>query len=59
MSVLRRRLDPPASKAHSDFMAQNFDALTKLGFSAQDIEHLPVGELIERIESWVTAEAAA
>lgn len=47
------------SGAFTDFMAQNFDALTRLGFSAQDIEHLPVGELIERIEAWVTANAAA
>ena len=47
------------SSAFTDFMAQNFDAQTKQGFSAQDIEHLPVGELMERIESWVTAEAAA
>lgn len=47
------------SGAFSDFMAQNFDALTKLGFSMQDVERLPVGELIERMEAWVMANAAA
>lgn len=41
------------SSAFTDFMAQNFDALTVEGFSPQDIERLPVGELIERMEKWV------
>lgn len=47
------------SSAFTDFMAQNFDALTQLGFSAQDIERLPVGELVERMEAWVKSNAAA
>ena len=47
------------SSAFTDFMAHNFDALTELGFSPQDIEQLPVGELIERIEAWVSAENGA
>ena len=47
------------SSAFTDFMAHNFDALTGLGFSPQDIEQLPVGELIERIEAWVNAENGA
>lgn len=47
------------SSAFTDFMADNFDALTQLGFSPQDIELLPVGELIERMTAWVTSEAAA
>lgn len=41
------------SSAFTDFMAQNFDALTVEGFSPQDIERLPVGELIERMEKWL------
>lgn len=47
------------SSAFTDFMADNFDALTQLGFSPQDIELLPVGELIERMRAWVAAKAAA
>lgn len=46
------------ASAFSDFMAQNFDALVELGFSAQDIEKLPVGELIERMEQWVADKVA-
>lgn len=42
------------SASFTDFMAQNFDALVELGFSAQDVEALPVGELIERMEAWVS-----
>lgn len=41
------------SGAFTDFMAQNFDALTQIGFSPHDIEELPVAELIERMEAWV------
>jgi len=47
------------SSAFTDFMAQNFDALTKMGFSAQDIEGLPVAELIERMEAWVSRSSTA
>ena len=47
------------SSAFTDFMAQNFDALTLLGFSAEDIEALPVAELIERMMDWVDGAAAA
>lgn len=43
------------SSAFTDFMAQNFDALIALGFSAQDIEKLPVGELIQRMQTWMAA----
>ena len=46
------------SSAFTDFMAQNFNALTKLGFSAQDIGQLPVGELIQRMEEWMVANPA-
>jgi hypothetical protein len=45
------------SSAFTDFMAQDFDALTQLGFSAQDVERLPIAELIERMEAWLTAAA--
>lgn len=47
------------SSAFTDFMAENFDALTKLGFSPQDIELLPVSELIERMTVWVATRIAA
>jgi hypothetical protein len=43
------------SSAFTDFMAHNFDALTQAGFSPRDIEELPVGELIERMETWVAS----
>jgi hypothetical protein len=43
------------SSAFSDFMAQNYDVLTAKGFSPADIEALPVPELIEYMERWVTA----
>ena len=47
------------SSAFTDFMAQNFDALTQIGFSSRDIEELPVGELIERMEHWVAVNVPA
>jgi hypothetical protein len=47
------------SSAFTDFMAENFDALTKLGFSPHDIELLPVGELIERMTAWVATRTGA
>lgn len=36
------------------FMADNYDSLTADGFSKEDIEGLPIGELIERMEAWVS-----
>lgn len=47
------------SSAFTDFMAQNFDALTKLGFSPKDIEGLHLAELLERMDTWVTANVTA
>ena len=47
------------ASAFTDFMAYNFDALSQLGFSAQDIEALPVAELMERMESWVSGKTIA
>jgi hypothetical protein len=43
--------------AFNDFMAKNYDDLTQEGFSAADIESLPVFELIERMEAWVVQNA--
>ena len=41
------------ASAFSDFMAHNYDVLKAKGFSPQDIEGLPVPELIEGMERWV------
>ena len=37
----------------NDFMADNYDALKLRGFSDRDIERLPIGELIDCIQSWI------
>ena len=37
----------------NEFMADNYDELKSRGFSDQDVENLPVGELIVYIEEWV------
>ena len=39
----------------NSFMAANYDALTASGYSPRDIEELPIGELIDHIKAWVTA----
>jgi hypothetical protein len=39
--------------AFNDFMAHNYDRLKARGFSARDIERLPVPELIECMTEWV------
>lgn len=44
------------SSAFTDFMAQNYDVLTAKGFSPADVEALPVSELVECMERWVTAK---
>lgn len=47
---------PGAAKiwgAFTDFMAANYDDLTKRGFSKRDIENLSVPELIKCMEKWV------
>ncbi|SEM04017.1 hypothetical protein SAMN05518845_11541 [Variovorax sp. YR750] len=38
--------------AFNDFMAKNYDDLIDEGFSAADIEALPVFELMERMTAW-------
>jgi hypothetical protein len=37
----------------TDFMAENYDTLKSRGFSDQDIEKLPIGELIDCIREWI------
>jgi len=39
--------------AFTDFMADNYDALKARGFSARNIKHLPVNELISCMRDWV------
>lgn len=39
--------------AFADFMAANYSELTARGFSAKDIEALPMSELIDGMERWV------
>lgn len=38
--------------AFLDFMSFNYDCLTARGFSAKDIENLPIGELINCMQDW-------
>ena len=41
--------------AFTQFMADDYDALTRQGFSAADIEAIAIDELIARMGRWVTA----
>lgn len=43
----------------TQFMADNYDALIEDGFSIDDIEELPIGELIERMQGWVAVPVNA
>lgn len=43
--------------AFTQFMTDDYEALVQEGFSARDIEGLPIGELIERMSSWLTRSA--
>jgi hypothetical protein len=45
------------SSAFTDFMARNYDELIARGFSSDDVETLPVPELVEYMERWVAANA--
>jgi hypothetical protein len=38
----------------NDFMADNYDHLKERGFSDVDVEKLPVGELIDCMQTWVS-----
>lgn len=42
--------------AFTQFMAEDYDALTSEGFSAADIAALPIGELIDRMRKWVLGQ---
>lgn len=39
--------------AFTQYMTDDYEALTGEGFSSADIEALPIGELIERMENWL------
>lgn len=39
--------------AFNDFMADNYDVLKAHGFSARDIERLPINELMDHMKKWV------
>jgi hypothetical protein len=39
----------------TDFMARNYDVLASRGYSPEDIERLPIAELIDDIGRWVGA----
>ena len=43
----------------TDFMADNYDALIARGFSARDIENLPIRELLPCIRDWIAAHPSA
>ncbi|HTH80609.1 MAG TPA: hypothetical protein VL593_16675 [Ramlibacter sp.] len=45
------------SGAFTDFMAENFDALTEQGFSPADIKALPIAELTAYMRNWVEGNA--
>ena len=38
----------------NEFMAYNYDALKKKGFSDRDIKNLPIDELIDSMTDWVS-----
>ena len=41
--------------AFTEFMTEDYNALTAEGFSPADVESLPIGELVERMENWAAA----
>ena len=44
--------------AFTQFMTDDYEALTQEGFSTADVEGLPISELIERMKRWLTLRAA-
>lgn len=42
----------------TDFMTDNYDLLSRRGFSRYDIEQLPVPELMSGIEAWIRSNPA-
>ena len=59
-SVCLPAADGPAriEAAFTQFMTEDYNALTNEGFSAADIAALPIGELIDRMCHWVSARRA-
>ncbi len=55
-SNMRKRPKGPAAVwgAYIDFMSKNYDDLVALGYSKRDVELLPVNELMEDMEEWVS-----
>jgi len=45
--------------AFTQFMTEDYNALTAEGFSPVDIASLPIGELMERMSAWVAASSDA
>lgn len=43
--------------AFTDFMADNYDEFVARGFSARNIERLPVNELMRCMERWISSRA--
>ncbi len=43
------------SAAFDDFMGANYDELIEKGYSDQNIEQLPINELIRHMRAWVTS----
>jgi hypothetical protein len=60
-SVCLPSADGPAriEAAFTQFMTEDYNALTSEGFSAADIAALPIGELIGRMQEWTAASRAA
>jgi hypothetical protein len=42
----------------NDFMSENYESLKSRGFSDEDVERLPVGELIKDIQEWASHNPA-
>lgn len=54
-SVCLPKADGPAriEAAFTRFMTEDYNALTDEGFSPAQIESLPIGELVERMQNWM------
>lgn len=59
-SICLPAADGPAriEAAFTQFMTEDYNALTNEGFSGADIAALPIGELIDRMCHWVSARRA-
>lgn len=56
-SICLQQAPAPAriEAAFTQFMAEDYDVLTSEGFSPEDIDAFPVGELMDRMREWVAA----